>query len=759
MESARGRVISKRVFDEIKSHLIKQVEKGFEFFDHKEVAGWFMGTRGENITEVSGIITSALVDMLISRRELFPKDPNYITEDVKSSVGYKRGIQSVIDQSQHLLRLLNKYSLPMYSLRYQGHMTWDITLPSMVGYFAAMLQNQNNVTPQASPATTVLELLVCNDIANMAGFTIQPIDDDSGDKDTIYAWSHLSCDGTVANIESMWAARELKFFPLGIKYALNKGQYLEDLVDTLKIPGEDRLYRDATAWELLNLRQDQILDLPEQICEQKQRTGPQTTISDVWKNLTDGYSLNARGINFFESQYLEKEYICPPCVIVPSTKHYSWIKAASLLGIGHGQKGLKEKELVNIDVIKNDGLINVYVDPEGKVKTDLLNGVLRTCKENKKPVVMVVGVMGTTEEGAVDPLEKILQQREQFRNDATGSFEYVIHADAAWGGYFLSCFRKPFEMEKQDKGDRFENQHNWFRDSVYTSMTKIPECDSVTIDPHKMGYIPYPAGTLTYKNGKIVNLLTFSAPYISSGHSGSGSGGSGINTRNIGECGIEGSKSGAAAACVYLSHMVIRPDRRGHGKIVNQSMLNSKLFYLYLGSLKHKHPKDKFEVVMFNEPETDLAAYQKLLWESDLNTEDGSNQLFEVLKNIAGDQNIIDYIFVDKKDRSSVRTQELNNRVFEKLTLEPGQPVEEQDIFVSKTTFHRNEYGDDFMNTLARRVYQGCEDPNNIEQIPCIRSVIMDPWAIFTHAGKRHNFFVEIFIPRLREVVNGLCKK
>ena len=34
------------------------------------------------------------------------------------------------------------------------------------------------------------------------------------------AWGHITCGGTVANIEAVWAARNLKFYPLAVKRAL-----------------------------------------------------------------------------------------------------------------------------------------------------------------------------------------------------------------------------------------------------------------------------------------------------------------------------------------------------------------------------------------------------------------------------------------------------------------------------------------------------------------------------------------------------------
>ncbi|MCG8699858.1 MAG: hypothetical protein MI922_17520, partial [Bacteroidales bacterium] len=193
-----------------------------------------------------------------------------------------------------------------------------------------------------------------------------------------------------------------------------------------------------------------------------------------------------------------------------------------------------------------------------------------------------------------------------------------------------------------------------------------------------------------------------------------------------------------------------------------QSMLNSKLFYLYLYSLNFKEPNNKFEIVMFNKPniELDDDILKKYLWEKTFSVDSIPKSLKKELKKIAGDQNIVDYIFIDKQDKSIERTIDLNNTIFKTLSLDSGQPItgSDEDIFVSMTTFKREDYGAEFMDTLAKRLYLDEE----VDTIPCIRSVIMDPWAVYTDAEEAsvfNNFFTDVFIPQLRNVVNELCEE
>ena len=94
-------------------------------------------------------------------------------------------------------------------------MLWDITMPGMVGYHAAMFYNQNNTAVEASPVTTALEYRVGFDLAKMLGYPVgDSIDGSSGlpqagpksshleeaalaPEKTPQPWGHVTCDGSV----------------------------------------------------------------------------------------------------------------------------------------------------------------------------------------------------------------------------------------------------------------------------------------------------------------------------------------------------------------------------------------------------------------------------------------------------------------------------------------------------------------------------------------------------------------------------------
>ena len=89
-------------------------------------------------------------------------------------------------------------------------MTWETTMPATLGYLAGMMWNQNNVDSTASPVTTVMELQVGQHLCQLMKF------DDS----VIKPWAHLTGCGSVANIEALWSARNLKFHGIAIQAAV-----------------------------------------------------------------------------------------------------------------------------------------------------------------------------------------------------------------------------------------------------------------------------------------------------------------------------------------------------------------------------------------------------------------------------------------------------------------------------------------------------------------------------------------------------------
>jgi glutamate/tyrosine decarboxylase-like PLP-dependent enzyme len=81
---------------------------------------------------------------------------------------------------------------------------------------------------------------------------------------------------------------------------------------------------------------------------------------------------------------------------------------------------------------------------------------------------------------------------------------------------------------------------------THAQLSAIPNVDTITIDPHKSGFCPYPAGATCYRDRRMNSFLgiTNQVTYYH-------------GALNLGDVGIEGSKPGAAAAGVVMAHRVI----------------------------------------------------------------------------------------------------------------------------------------------------------------------------------------------------------
>src|SRR5213595_2218807 len=136
----------------------------------------------------------------------------------------------------------------------------------------------------------------------------------------------------------------------------------------------------------------------------------------------------------------------------------------------------------------------------------------------------VVATMGTTATGSVDPLPEILTLR--------AKHEFRIHADAAYGGYFVLAENLAEEAKK--------------------TFARIGEADSIVIDPHKHGLQPYGCGCALFRDLGVGRLYKHDSPYtyFSSAE------------LHLGEISLECSRPGAAAAALWATQRLL-PLKKG----------------------------------------------------------------------------------------------------------------------------------------------------------------------------------------------------
>jgi glutamate/tyrosine decarboxylase-like PLP-dependent enzyme len=623
----------------------------------------FLGPKGENADVFEKLLLEAYRDHVFWRRNFHPEDGFLIREREKHSPAYERAIYTL---SQELLGLLGelKAGVPFFSPRYIGHMSSDLTMASLIGYFATMLYNPNNVSAEASPVTSRLELEVAQQLAQMVGY------------DPRRQWGHLTSGGTVANYEALWVARNVKYLPVAIRWAADE---LEAELKMRLPDGSQAEIGELGLWELLNIDGASALDAAEAL---------RGHVADPYRaiELIGHHSLAGLGYQEFGRRLASQfdDALPPGVVLVPSTAHYSWEKICRSLGIGGAQ------------------LVHVPVDDRFRMDPSALMETLRGLAALRQPVIGCVAVIGTTEESAVDRLDLIADAREQAARELGLAFH--LHADAAWGGYAATITRarggarRTFEDTLSDYAPEL-----WPEEGVYSALVALERTDSVTIDPHKLGFIPYPAGAISFRDRRARELVAVEAPYLFHGGGGEAS--------YIGRFIFEGSKPGAAAAGVWMSHKVLPLDASGYGKLVGETARGALLLHRRIQA--------------------------------------GDWAPFRLIALPKPDLNIVCFALGHGELASLEETNDFVDRVYRAMSVGEHRQAREIEYFVTKTVLRSAEYGRSALPHVHALGFSE-EDYLRAGGLAVIRCTVMDPFLASRRGNVDH---VEGFAHALREVL------
>lgn len=190
-----------------------------------------------------------------------------------------------------------------------------------------------------------------------------------------------------------------------------------------------------------------------------------------------------------------------PEVVLPESVHFSFEKICGLLGLKP---------------------VYAKLDSEYKVDCDALEKLVN------KNTVAIVGTAGTSELGVIDPIGKL--------SEIAKKHGVWLHVDAAFGGLVI-----PFLNES--------NSEFGFR----------PEgVQSITVDPHKMGLAPVPAGGILFRNSNALEYIKTHTPYLTNGQ----------------QYTFVGTRSGASAAATWAVFKSL--GREGFKKTVHECMRTTR---------------------------------------------------------------------------------------------------------------------------------------------------------------------------------------
>lgn len=575
----------------------------------------FLGDKAEN-ADIFKSTLMKLVNQHIGWRENYmPQDMPLITEADKNSESFKKTnekMQTVLDDLSVRLR---SNSVPWHSPRYFGHMNSETLMPSILAYTYGMLWNGNNVAYESSPGTSMMEEQVGKDFAALNGFK--------------EGWGHISADGSLGNMEGLWYARNVKSLPLAIK------EVAPELVS------------GKSDWELMNMPTHEVLDILDQ-------ADPKVADKIKSRSARAGHDMDKLGK-----------------WIVPQTKHYSWMKAADVTGVGL------------------DNVVSCPVDENYRLDVDALEKIINDLVKDHTPILGVVAVVGSTEEGAVDPVDKVVELRKKFMKKGV---YFYLHVDAAYGSYGRSMFLDednnfiPYDQLQSvwKKYGVFQENAPYISEDVYNSYKAFPEAESITVDPHKMGYVPYAAGGIAIREKRMRDVIGYFPVYVYDKRSGAPA----TLTPYI----LEGSKAGATACAVWVAHRILPLNVAGYGKLLGRSIEAAHRFYDFLKGLSFNINGTEVEVNPLTDP----------------------------------DYNMVDWTFNIKGNKDLAKMNDLNLKFYQKASF-VGGPVYNNDFITSHTDFATDGYGDSPVPYLKSLGFSA-DDYHKETKVGILRACVLTPF-------------------------------
>lgn len=412
-------------------------------------------------------------------------------------------------------------TIECWSNRYIGHMLADGAIPAALGRLWGDLTWQNNVYQAVSTITTFLEHEVVATLAHILGYkpVRRPMDQSKSIQG--YAGGRLTSGGTVANAEALWIMREKSFAALGVYNALRdldlRERYNRKHKDE-QIEAPDDVRRDF--WGVY----DRCLKLLES----------EPDYLEAFRGAAQSY-------RYMYTDRLSRADLPRPVYITSIEAHYSLNKNVGLLGgaipndrflqaATQDRRASRQEQLH--ELAQRYDLWFVDVDDNQRMNMEGLRGFLEQVarqdpNERQEVVVAVIPTLGTTEPCVFDPLHEILQLREQYYRKR--KLWFYVHADAAWGG-MLRLVRSSLAQPARQ------------------ALEGLGRADSCTVDPHKLGYIPYPAGALVLRDRRDRAFINVSANYLPTGSEAA-------EDFQIGIAAIEGSKPASAALACWLTFL------------------------------------------------------------------------------------------------------------------------------------------------------------------------------------------------------------
>ena len=250
--------------------------------------------------------------------------------------------------------------------------------------------------------------------------------------------------------------------------------------------------------------------------------------------VTGGTEANLMAIRAARNHARKYKGIVDGEIIIPDSAHFSFKKAADMLNLKIVEAKLDENYRIDV----------------GSVKEAVSD-----------KTVAIVAIAGTTELGLIDPIEEI--------SKIAHENNIYFHVDAAFGGFSIPFLKQAgYDLPVFD--------------------FSLEGVCSITVDPHKMGLAPIPAGGIIFRKEEYLDVMAVDSPYLT------------VKTQST----IVGTRLGASSAATYAIMKYF--GKEGYTKIAQNLMENTKFLSQKLKELGYEIIcEPELNIVAFNHPQMD----------------------------------------------------------------------------------------------------------------------------------------------------------
>jgi hypothetical protein len=367
----------------------------------------------------------------------------------------------------------------------------------------------------------------------------------------------------------------------------------------------------------------------------------------------------------------------PPIVLAPVTAHYSWSKGMKLLGLGRASSEPDPR------------------DRGMRTRSRCPRGAAAVRAGRRQPVLMVVGVLGSTEFGTIDPIDALVAARDRHGSERlrASACTSMPPGAATWRpcsatrrlAARLPDARRLPPVPDAGRACRFRRARSYrfgHRRSAQARLHRL-RCRRLRL--------PRPPRDGLLAERRRLRLHGEGGDYFK-------------RFRQLGRYIPEGSKAGANAAAVYVTHRVLPLDHAHFGQLQRQTIRNAEAFVAALGRFALAQ-QARVRVAVPYPPDSNLVC---------------------IALNPLGNRDVAVM-------NAYVR------RLYEALRVDPGTPLQVHEFFASMTTLHPDLLGpEDTTRVLAELDLDPetlrSEEPG-ADKLVILRHTLMNPFLIDRENG------------------------